>query len=140
MTGKEFRSGQFLAFMDAHIVVQGDSASGDYHWSNYGNGRNFDGKLTGKIEGNTLKLNLEIPDDPKASVYSDFTIELSMAEANPQEAKKARAFIKNQKGAPKEMVEKERIMKLYGTASYNYQGNPESMSGYLAESVKRDKD
>lgn len=121
-------------------MVQGDSASGDYHWSNYGNGRNFDGKLTGKIEGNTLKLNLEIPDDPKASVYSDFTIELSMAEANPQEAKKARAFIKNQKGAPKEMVEKERIMKLYGTASYNYQGNPESMSGYLAESVKRDKD
>ena len=113
--------------MDAHIVVQGDSASGDYHWSNYGNGRNFDGKLTGKIEGNTLKLNLEIPDDPKASVYSDFTIELSMAEANPQEAKKARAFIKKE-------------IKKMAKASNTGPATPEALSANVESLAQRVED
>lgn len=125
-----FNKGNVLSFVDLELKRDGDKVTGRYYWSEYGRNMSNRGKLSGEIKGNKLHLSLE---DPKKGGYSEVTMELSMAECSPEEAKKARQYVKQLKGLPSDFMTK-KLMKLYGPMSYKLGETRESVNGYVAES------
>lgn len=126
----------FLTFIDVQLVQNGSEITGEYSFSAYSSHR-FNGKLTGKVEGEAVVLELEVPESA-ASIYKNLNMKLTLAECSPQEAQDARNFIRSQPGHPEEMMTRQ-LKKLYGTLNYDFNGNPESQNGMVAESVEETK-